>query len=113
MATLETRPSLRKPTETDVLFVVESGTAPALSSVTIPVPVIVSNLGVIPISFLVLHSDQTHTLQPSSIGIDSKNNLPLAAVTSLDAMSKRALRDDELLFVVLFALRRKRYRRKP
>lgn len=94
LATLETRPSLRRPTETDVLFVVESGTAPALSSVTIPVPVIVSNLGVIPISFPVLHSDPTHTLQPSSIGIDGKDNLPLAAVTSLDAMSKRALRDD-------------------
>jgi len=56
--------------------------------------VIVSNLGVIPISFPVLHSDPTHTLQPSSIGIDGKDNLPLAAVTSLDAMSKRALRDD-------------------
>jgi len=94
LATLETRPSLRRPTETDVLFVVESGTAPALSSVTIPVPVIVSNLGVIPISFPVLHSDPTHILQPSSIGIDGKDNLPLAAVTSLDAMSKRALRDD-------------------
>lgn len=94
LATLETRPSLRRPTETDVLFVVESGTAPALSSVTIPVPVIVSNLGVIPISFPVLHSDPTHTMQPSSISIDGKDNLPLAAVTSLDAMSKRALRDD-------------------
>lgn len=94
LATLETRPSLRKPSETDVLFVVESGAAPALSSVTIPVPVIVSNLGVIPISFPVLHSDPSHTLQPSTIGIDGKDTLPLAAVTSLDAMSKRALRDD-------------------
>jgi hypothetical protein len=94
LATLDTRPSLHKPAETDVLFVVESGTAPALSSVTIPVPVIVSNLGVIPISFPVLHSDPTHTMQPSSIGIDGKDTLPLAAITSLDAMSKRALRDD-------------------
>ncbi len=94
LATLEMRPSRRKPTETDVLFVVESGTAPALSSITIPVPVIVSNLGVIPISFPVLHSDPSHTLQPSTIGIDGKDTLPLAAITSLDAMSKRALRDD-------------------
>lgn len=94
LATLETRPSLRKANETDVLFVVESGTAPALSSVTIPVPVIVSNLGVIPISFPVLHSDPSHTAQPSTLAVDGKNTLPLAAVTSLDTMSKRALRDD-------------------
>ncbi|MDO9048952.1 MAG: hypothetical protein Q7U66_14625 [Methylobacter sp.] len=94
LATLDARPSLRKPSKTDVLFVVESGSAPALSSVTIPVPVIVSNLGVIPISFPVLHSDPSHTLQPGTLGIDGKDTLPLAAVTSLDTMSKRALRDD-------------------
>mgnify|MGYP001810198473 CR=1 FL=1 len=94
LATLEARTSLRKPAETDVLFVVESGTAPALSSVTIPVPVIVSNLGVIPISFPVLHSDPSRTPQPSTLGIDGKETLPLAGVTSLDTMSKRALRDD-------------------
>ncbi|MBL6987348.1 MAG: hypothetical protein ISR72_09990 [Methylobacter sp.] len=94
LAALESRPSLRKPSETDVLFVVESGVAPALSSITIPVPVIVSNLGVIPISFPVLHSDPSHTLQPVTVGIDGNNTLPLAGVTSLDTMSKRALRDD-------------------
>jgi hypothetical protein len=93
LATLEARPTLRKATDTDVLFVVESGAAPALASVTIPVPVIVSNLGVIPISFPVLHSDPSRTLQPSSLVIDGKD-LPLAAITSLDTMSKRALRDD-------------------
>lgn len=94
LAALEARPKLRKPSETDVLFVVESGVAPALSSVTIPVPVIVSNLGVIPISFPVLHSDPSRTLQPSTVSIDGKNTLPLAGITSLDTMSKRALRDD-------------------
>ncbi|MGZ5050274.1 MAG: COG3014 family protein [Methylobacter sp.] len=94
LATLDTRPALRKPNETDVLLVVETGAAPALTSVTIPVPVIVSNLGVIPISFPVLHSDPSHTLQPSSITIDGKDSLPLATITSIDAMSKRALRDD-------------------
>lgn len=94
LATLDARPSLRKPNETDVLLVVESGAAPALTSVRIPVPVIVSNLGVIPISFPVLHSDPSHTLQPSSIAIDNKDSLPLATITSIDAMSRRALRDD-------------------
>ncbi len=94
LASLELRPNLRKATDTDVLFVVESGSAPALSSVSIPVPVIVSNLGVIPISFPVLHSDPSHTVQPSTLSIDGKDTLPLAAVTSLDTLSKRALRDD-------------------
>lgn len=94
LATLETRPGIRKPTETDVLFVVESGSAPALSSITLPVPVIVSNLGVIPISFPVLHSDPSRTVQPGTLAIDGRDTLPLAAITSLDALSKRALRDD-------------------
>ncbi|MGZ5600899.1 MAG: COG3014 family protein, partial [Methylobacter sp.] len=94
LATLDARPALRKPNETDVLLVVETGAAPALTSVTIPVPVIVSNLGVIPISFPVLHSDPSHTLQPSSITVDGKDSLPLTTITSIDAMSKRALRDD-------------------
>ena len=42
---------------TDVLLVVESGAAPALSSITIPIPVFYNNLGVIPISFPILHSE--------------------------------------------------------
>ncbi len=94
LAGLDNRPRQLKPNETDVLFVVESGVAPALSSVTIPVPVIVSNLGVIPISFPVLNSDSTHTPLPNTINVDGFLNQSLAPITSLDAMSKRALRDD-------------------
>jgi len=94
LAGLETRPSLLKQGETDVLFVVESGSAPALKSIMIPVPVIVSNLGVIPISFPILRTGPNHTTAPNMVTIDGSNNLPLATITSLDTMSKRALKDD-------------------
>jgi len=58
------------------------------------VPVIVSNLGVIPISFPILRTDPNHTTAPNMVTIDGSNNLPLATITSLDTMSKRALKDD-------------------
>lgn len=94
LSALDTRLGQRKPTDTDVLLIVESGTAPSLSSIMIPLPVLVANLGVIPISFPLLHSDPSHTSQASEIGIDGSRNLPLIQITSLDAMSRRALRDD-------------------
>lgn len=94
LAGLDSRPHQQKPNETDVLMVVESGVAPSLSSVMIPIPVIYKGLGVIPISFPVLHSDMTRTNAPLTVNVDNANIEPLAMVTSLDAMSKRALKDD-------------------
>jgi hypothetical protein len=94
LAGLDTRPRQHKPNETDVLMVVESGVAPSLTSVSIPIPVLYKGIGVIPISFPVLHSDSTRTPAPISVNVDNVNTQPLAMVTSLDAMSKRALKDD-------------------
>ncbi|MDD5228241.1 MAG: hypothetical protein PHD53_05525 [Methylococcales bacterium] len=94
LAGLDSRPHQHKPNETDVLMVVESGVAPSLTSVSIPIPVIYKGLGVIPISFPVLHSDPTHTTAPITVSVDNVNTQPLSMVTSLDAMSKRALKDD-------------------
>jgi hypothetical protein len=94
LAGLDSRPRQHKPNETDVLMVVESGVAPSLTSVSIPIPVLYKSLGVIPISFPVLHSDPTHTNTPLTMSVDNANTQPLAMVTSLDAMSKRALKDD-------------------
>jgi hypothetical protein len=94
LAGLDFRPRQHKPNETDVLMVVESGVAPSLTSVMIPIPVIYKGLGVIPISFPVLHSDSTRTNAPFTVNVDNANMQPLAMVTSLDAMSKRALKDD-------------------
>jgi hypothetical protein len=94
LAGLDLRPRQQKPNETDVLMVVESGVAPSLSSVMVPIPVIYKGLGVIPISFPVLHSDSTRTNAPNSVSVDNLTTQPLSMVTSLDAMSKRALKDD-------------------
>jgi len=93
LAGLETRPRSQF-NQTDVLFVVESGTAPSLNSITIPIPVIVGNTGVVPISFPILDTDPTHTATPVKLDINGQNPIPLTAVTSLDLMSRRALRDD-------------------
>lgn len=94
LANLDSRPRQHKPNETDVLMVVENGVAPSLSSMMIPIPVIYKGLGVIPISFPILHSDSTHTAPPNLVSVDNTNSQSLAMVTSLDAMSKRALKDD-------------------
>jgi hypothetical protein len=56
--------------------------------------VLVSNLGFIPISFPVMYVDPSPTVQPTMLGIDGKDTLPLSAITSLNTMAKRALRDD-------------------
>ncbi len=94
LANLETRMKTRTPNTTDVLFVVESGVAPSLTSAMIPLPVFVGNIGVIPISFPILKSDATNTTLPLTTIIDNTQNVPLTAITSVDAMSRRALRDD-------------------
>lgn len=105
LANLDSRPRQQKTNETDVLMVVENGVAPSLSSMMIPIPVIYKGLGVIPISFPVLHSDSTRTPTPNTVSIDNTNTQSLAMVTSLDAMSKRALKDDMPSIIVRGILR--------
>ncbi|MBF0159938.1 MAG: paraquat-inducible protein A [Magnetococcales bacterium] len=75
---------------TDVLFVVESGWAPARQSVMLPLPV--PGVGVVSFSFPVLSSQPS--VRPQTLLIDHKQSLPLASVTNIDAMARRALRDD-------------------
>ena len=94
LAGLDNRIRKRTPNQTDVLFAVESGVAPSLSSVTIPLPIMVSNIGVVPISFPVINSDPTRTIAPASLSLDGKQDLPLTTITSIDTMSRRALKDD-------------------
>ncbi len=94
LAGLDRRNSDLNANTTDVLLVIESGAAPALSSVTIPIPVFYNNLGVIPISFPLLHSDPIRTALPHSVSIDAGIPQNVVGITSLDAMAKRALRDD-------------------
>lgn len=94
LAGLDKRDSQRKSAETDVLFVIESGTAPSLNSIMIPIPILVGNTGIVPISFPILKIDPTKTITPVKLEIEGQNPVMLSTVTSLNTLSKRALRDD-------------------
>lgn len=79
---------------TDVLFVVESGNAPALDSVSVPIPVPYGGtLGVIPLSFPVIRSDTTTSI-PSKLLVNGTANVSLSHVTSVDTMARRNLKDE-------------------
>ncbi len=79
---------------TDVLFVIGSGTAPALQSRQFPLPVPINNtLILIPISFPVMVPTSTPYL-PSQLTLDDGESLTVAPITSIDLMARRALKDD-------------------
>jgi len=79
---------------TDVLFVIGSGTAPALQSRQFRLPISVNNtLIFIPVSFPVLVSTSSPYL-PSQLKIDDGQTLTVAPITSINLMARRALKDD-------------------
>lgn len=78
--------------ESEVLIVVQNGLAPARDSVRIPLPIPTST-GIIvsPFSFPVIKSESQSPAQ--AVRLD-EHELTLAQLNSVDAMSRRALRDD-------------------
>jgi len=77
-----------------VLFVVESGTAPARQSKGFPLPIPVNRTWIlIPISFPVMVPTGSAPL-PGQLGIDGDLSLPVARITSIDLMARRALKDE-------------------
>lgn len=91
---LDTRSRKLRANESDVLFVVESGSAPARASVSIPIPVPYKNTwGAVPISFPVIRSDKSAFL-PAQLSVDGNLAVPVYPVTNIDAMARRALKDD-------------------
>ncbi len=79
---------------TDVLFVVESGTAPARESRSFPLPIPVNRtLVLIPVSFPVMQSTSSAYL-PAQLTVDGDDPLKVVPVTSIDAMARRALKDE-------------------
>jgi hypothetical protein len=80
------------PGSTDVLFVVESGLAPARRSVTLPVPIPAA--GLVPISFPVIQPSGVSGAIPPALQLDWRTDIPLAVITSVDVMARRALRDE-------------------
>jgi uncharacterized protein len=80
--------------KTDVLFVIASGTAPALRSQQFGLLVPVEGRGVlIPVSFPVM-SPTGWALAPQGLVLDGGPPLPVAALTSIDLMARRSLHDD-------------------
>lgn len=91
---LDTRSRKLRANESDVLFVVETGSAPARSSVSVPIPVPYKNTwGAVPISFPVIRSDKSFFL-PAQVSLGNNIAVPLYPVTNIDAMARRALKDD-------------------
>lgn len=80
-----------RPGQADVLFVVESGVAPAWKSVMIPLPLpIDGTLVFVPLSFPVVLSSGSYTPASLSVG---EQNLPVETIVNVDAMAKRQLKD--------------------
>jgi hypothetical protein len=80
------------PGEADVLFVVESGFAPAWKSILIPLPVPINKKRVVaPLSFPVIIADDSVFVPPS---LDVGGNvLPVETLVNVDALARRQLKD--------------------
>ena len=79
---------------TDTLFVIGSGTAPALQSRQFPLPIPVNGtLILIPISFPIMVQTSTPYL-PGQLSLNDGQALTVAPITSIDLMARRALKDD-------------------
>lgn len=80
------------PNETDVLFVVESGFAPAWKSVTIPLPIPVNGRVVAtPLSFPVVKAEGK-SFMPISLKAGGKE-VEVETLVNVDAMARRLLKD--------------------
>jgi hypothetical protein len=79
------------PNQADVLFVLETGQAPAWKSVTIPLPLpIEKELIFVPLSFPIVITSGVYT--PASLSVAGKT-LPVETIVNVDAMAKRQLKD--------------------
>jgi len=87
------KPQARSEDESEVLLVVQAGLAPARNSIRIPLPIPTSDgLIITPLSFPVIKADDS-TAAFSNLLLDDQT-LALTELNSIEAMSRRALRDD-------------------
>lgn len=78
----------------DVLFIVASGTAPALHSQQFNLPVLAGYRWVlVPVSFPVI-APGAWAPRPTALAVEGAGSVPLAAITSVDLMARRRLKDD-------------------
>ncbi|MFI4922750.1 MAG: COG3014 family protein, partial [Burkholderiales bacterium] len=79
---------------TDVLFVIGSGTAPALQSRQFRLPMPINRtLILLTVSFPVMVATSIPYL-PGQIRLDDRQALTVAPITSIDLMARRSLKDD-------------------
>ena len=94
LAGLDKRVDARDDGLTDVMFEIETGLAPALVSKQFPIPVPINGtLILIPISFPVIKPEGEGFI-PSELHVDSTQTLVPVQIASVDAMARRALKDD-------------------
>jgi hypothetical protein len=91
---LDQRTSFRRPKGlTDVLFVIETGNAPARKSQQITFPIPSRNgLIIVPIAFPVIHPNHS-AVAITEISVGDKM-LPTALITDFNVMARRALKDE-------------------
>ena len=94
LAGLEARLAAPADGMVDVLFLVASGTAPALRSHQFSLFVPVSGrLVLVPVSFPVM-APSAWAPRPAALAVDGAAPMPLAPITSVDLMARRRLKDD-------------------
>ena len=102
---LDARVSDRDSGLTELLVVIESGAAPARSSVNINLPVPSSaGMLLVPISFPAIREEQ-YAARAHSVSLDGTGTSNVATLTSIDLMARRSLRD-EMPWIMLRAITR-------
>jgi len=94
LAGLDSRTGVREDGYTDVLFVVESGTAPARKSqhFSLPFPYR-DRMLIVPVSFPVIVPAQP-AYMPGQLQIEGEAPIDIAVITSIDLMARKALQEE-------------------
>ena len=94
LAGLDARTGARDDGYTDVLFVVESGTAPARKSQQFNLPFPQRNrMLIVPVSFPVIVAAPSAYV-PAQLQIEGENPIDAVAITSIDLMARKALQEE-------------------
>lgn len=94
LAGLDTRVAARDDGYTDVLFVLESGTAPARQSRQFSLPFPYRNrLLIVPVSFPVIAPTQP-SFMPAQLQIPGEAPISTTVITSIDLMARKALQEE-------------------
>jgi hypothetical protein len=94
LAGLDERTGARDEGNTDVLFVIESGTAPERKSQQFNLPFPQRNrILIVPVSFPVIVPAQPASM-PAQLQIEGESPIDVVAVTSIDLMARKALQEE-------------------